>query len=153
MRIELSRTVPVDLPADELRRRLLGWAGEGGFTCEEDSPGLWVFRRGSHWHALYTFNIRKIPAEVSVLHLPLSREAACSMWCGSWLTMQTAGDQGRVEAEFAQLVACLLAEGAEGGRWRADGEDVPGGPRSATEDHLTAPPPRHLTTPHPDPQD
>jgi hypothetical protein len=70
-----------------------------------------VYCRGSHWHAIYTFDIRKVPTEVRVRFAGDQFDSCmCSMVCGSWLQVNTPGDQKRLAEQMDLLQACL--EGA-----------------------------------------
>jgi hypothetical protein len=112
MHIELRRTVERAIEPDELRLLLLAWAEAAGFRLAEDLPGRWEFRRGSEWHAVYTFDVRKVPAEVVVLHLPISGQIAFALTCGSIWQMATPGDRVKLEQDLDYLCAhvCEISE-------------------------------------------
>lgn len=113
MDAELSRTVPLHVDEAILGEQLLLWAEVNGFRGGEVAPKNWEFRRGSHWHAVYTFDIRKIPTRVAVMALPLSGQVVCTLRCGSWLTVQTPGDRARLESLLDSLVVGVLAAGTD----------------------------------------
>ncbi len=92
----------------ELLEHLEFWSGRYGFERAEDNEEDFVYRRGSHWHALYTFDIRKVPTKVSVRVLHDGPGACvCTMSCGSWFQFSTPGDVKRLSDEMDLLEACL----------------------------------------------
>ena len=65
-----------------------------------------IFARGGSWHSIYTFDVGKLPAKVSV---KLSGEAPitvdCSYRVGSPLAISTQDDVKRVSEQLDVLVA------------------------------------------------
>jgi hypothetical protein len=131
MQVELEHTLRQDISPERFRARLLAWAEANGFTAAEELPNRWVLRRGSHWHALYTFNIRKVPTAVVVRHLPLTGEVACSLVCGSPFQAIAPWERATLQKDFDSLLACLaeidlsapesLADGL-GAKWDPPGD-------------------------------
>ena len=109
MRLTAKRLVESGLLSRvEVREQLEVWAERYGFQRAPDEADDFVYRRGSHWHAMYTFDIRKVPTEVRVrvIHDELGT-CICSMSCGSWFQYSTPGDERRLSAELDLLEACL----------------------------------------------
>jgi hypothetical protein len=109
MQVQLNVTIPVTSSAEEIQERVRAWATCMAYRLVEEQPGRWLLRRGSRWHALYTFDLHKIPCEVIVLHMPLSRQVACSLHCRSWRTFPTKWDQEMLEDEL-DLLRLLLGQ-------------------------------------------
>lgn len=66
MNIQQQRTVQIEASKEELCRRTKTWAAKSEFILESESDNESVFTRGSHWHAIYTFDVRKMPTRVSI---------------------------------------------------------------------------------------
>jgi hypothetical protein len=117
MRLKETRTIDSGCASPEqIKERLNRWAARYKFT--NDSPeagdfddagkGDLLYRRGSHWQAFYTFDIRKVPTVVRVVFHPSHPgQVTCSMECGSWLQFSTAADTTRVSEQMDLLEACL----------------------------------------------
>ena len=93
---------------EQVRERLSRWAERYGFVgADSDDDGL-AFKRGSHWQALYTFDIRKVPTVVRItLGASEGAQVSCRLSCGSWLQFAAPGDQKRLAEQFDLLEACL----------------------------------------------
>jgi hypothetical protein len=131
MRIFLTESINAAVSPPVLGERLRSWSEGAGFTLQSKTPSRWVYRRGSHWHAAYTFDIRKIPTEVVVQLLDgQGNRVQCSVDCGSWLQMETGWDRAKVQAVLDVLVAHLL----DVSPWHPDG---PG--RSQTDERVRQP--------------
>ena len=108
MNIRQDRTFTVGATSDLVSTRLKEWANASDFVCTSDSPHRWVFRRGSSWQALYSFDIRKAPTEVTVevvTEQPLTVRS--TMHVRSLLQYTTPGDEKRVSEQLDVLVAHL----------------------------------------------
>ena len=96
------------LPRAEVLERLDFWANRYRFARSADVNDAFVFTRGSEWHALYTFDIRKVPTRVEVVLIP--RELGlciCTMTCESWFQVTAPGDEWRLSEQVDLLEACL----------------------------------------------
>jgi hypothetical protein len=92
----------------DLFERLEFWAARYGFHRSADQGAGFIYHRGSHWQAVYTFDIRKVPTEVVVRFIPETQGVCfCSFTCGSWLQASTPDDEARLSAEMDLLEACL----------------------------------------------
>jgi len=92
----------------EVLERLDYWARRYGFQRTEDREDDFTYCRGSHWHAFYTFDIRKVPTEVRVRFISDGLgTCVCNLSCGSWFQFSTPGDPKRVSDEMDLLEACL----------------------------------------------
>lgn len=109
MRITVKRLVETGCRSEEeLADRLGFWAARYGFRRAPDGIGCFVYERGSHWHAIYTFDIRKVPTEVRVTLLDDGAGICrCTISCGSWLQISTPGDEDRLSQEMDLLEACI----------------------------------------------
>jgi hypothetical protein len=123
---------------DEMLDRLEFWADRYGFWRSTDDGKDIVYRRGSHWHALYTFDIRKVPTEVRIhnTHDEVGT-CVCTISCGSWLQFSTPGDERRLSQEMDLLEACLkgafTAPNAEEGSFPSADRDVNRGSQNIQE--------------------
>jgi hypothetical protein len=94
----------------EAARRLGFWADRYGFTRDEDDGEDFVFKRGSQWSAVYTFDIRKVPTEARVTWVASTPGLCiCTMNVASWLQMPTPGDETLLSEQMDLLEACLKA--------------------------------------------
>jgi hypothetical protein len=109
MRIELKRVIELSISAELLRERLIGWSVLAGFTEGKALPDRWTFHRGSGWSAMWSFDVREVPTEVTAVHLPLSGQVAVALVCSSMWSMETPGDRPRLQDDFDQLCAFLIA--------------------------------------------
>ena len=107
MRIELRRLIPLVFEPEVVRERLLAWARLSGFIRIHERPDGWTLNRGNGWRALITFDIRKVPTTVHLLHLPLSASLACSLVASAWGGMETAGDRPKLEQDLDDLEGFL----------------------------------------------
>jgi hypothetical protein len=108
MHTKSDRQVQLEATPADVAGRLKRWAQTARFICTSESPNRWSFHRGSHWKALYTFDIRKIPTDVQIVltsESPLVAQCEWSM--GSLLTFSTPGDAERISEQFDVLVAYL----------------------------------------------
>jgi hypothetical protein len=88
--------------------RLIFWADRYGFTRSADVGDAFVFTRGSEWHALYTFDIRKVPTTVEVVMVPgEAGSCLCTMTCASWFQVAAPRDEWRLSEQMDLLEACL----------------------------------------------
>jgi hypothetical protein len=105
-----ERTAQVEAAPDLVRSRLLQWAAAGGFKTTVDTPGRWVFQRGSMVSMLYAFNVAKYPTEVTV-EMTGGEPAAVRMFIkvtgrGSF-TITAAGDRRYLSEQLDLLLAHL----------------------------------------------
>jgi hypothetical protein len=93
----------------ELFRRLEFWARRYGFELIANvAEGDFVFKRGSHWQAVYTFDIRKVPTQVEIRLIDEEHGICrCTMSCGSALQMTAPNDDRRLSEQMDLLEACL----------------------------------------------
>jgi hypothetical protein len=109
MRITIKRLVESGCRSrEDLSARLAFWASRYGFLRIEDDENTFIFSRGSHWQALYTFDIRKVPTTVTVeMRSDKDGLCQCGMTCGSWLQISAPRDQQRLSEQMDLLEACL----------------------------------------------
>jgi len=109
MRLREERTVHSGCATrDQVADRLNFWAARYGFTRNASGGDELVFRRGSHWSAFYTFDLRKVPTEVKVEISPSDVGLlTCRARCGSWFQASTRRDQKRLSELMDLLEACL----------------------------------------------
>ena len=108
MNIKIERQFQIDIAADELSKRLRKWAENAGFFCTSERPQFWCYRRGNSFSALYTFDIRKIPTEVSISVVsenPL--QVHCSFHVKTLCQIALPGDPKRVTEQMDLLVSHL----------------------------------------------
>jgi len=106
--IKQQRTFQVEASQQDVSQRANAWAAKSDFILEAQSENKMSFARGSHWHALYTFDVRKLPTKVSITlsgQSPVS--ADCTFEVGSPFSIKTPGDTKRVSEQFDLLVAHL----------------------------------------------
>ena len=108
MNIKQQRTFQVEASQQDVSQRANAWATKSGFILETQSENIMSFARGSHWHALYTFDVRKLPTKVSLIFSGQSPVSAdCTFEVGSPLSIKPPGDPKRVSEQFDLLVAYL----------------------------------------------
>ena len=109
MRVTINRLIESGCRTRaELRQRLEAWARRYDFLLTAEPPDGFEYRRGSHWHALYTFDVRKIPTEVLVRATDDTfGDCFCTITAGSWLQVTAPGDGKRVSEQMDLLEACL----------------------------------------------
>lgn len=106
--IQIERSFTTNDDAEVITRRLDKWSLKYGFVCTSNVTGSWEFRRGSHFVAAFTFDVRKIPTVVSVtLKGGQPTSVQCSLHVRSWLRIATPGDYKRVEEQADLLVSYL----------------------------------------------
>ena len=108
MNIQQQRTIQIEASQQDVIQRANAWAAKSEFVLETQSMNQAVFTRGSHWHALYTFDVRKLPTTVSLVfsgHSPVNVD--CTFKVGSPLSLSTPGDRKRVSEHFDLLIAYL----------------------------------------------
>lgn len=99
-----------------LIERLAFWADRYGFRPAAAAGSDFVYTRGSHWQALYTFDLRKVPTEVRVRFVDdEAGDCLCTMTCGTWLQFSAPGDEQRLAEQMDLLEACLKGALAEQG--------------------------------------
>lgn len=108
MDTEYERQLQLETTPIEIAARLKRWAQAANFVCTIDSPKQWSFRRGSHWNAIYTFDICKIPTDVEV---SITSESPVIVHC-KWrvhspLHISTPGHSKRISEQFDVLIASL----------------------------------------------
>ncbi|MFA6292035.1 MAG: hypothetical protein WC637_09655 [Victivallales bacterium] len=108
MKIEQKRTIQIEASQQEVSQRANAWAAKCDFVLENQSANQMVFQRGSHWYAVYTFDVRKLPTVVSIT---FSEQAPLNVDCvfniGSPFSISTPGDPKRVSEQFDLLIAYL----------------------------------------------
>lgn len=108
MNIQQQRVIQIDASRQDLIQRANAWAAKSEFVLETQSMNQMVFKRGSHWHAIYTFDVRKLPTTVSLMFSGQSpANVECTFKVGSPLSISTPGDSKRVSEHFDLLVAYL----------------------------------------------
>ena len=107
----------------ELFRRLKFWAHRYRFDLlANPAEGEFVYTRGSHWHAVYTFDIRKVPTRVEIRLIDDEHGICrCTMSCGSPLQMSSPDDHSRLSDQMDLLEACLKGALAGGPTERRTG--------------------------------
>ena len=109
--ITADRTVDIDVrTADEFEHRVPEAAQTCGYTIVAQRKHQWTLRRGSLWHALYTFDIRKLPTTTTIDLISPGR-IHIHLRCQSSLTISTPGDRKRFECELDDLERELLGSG------------------------------------------
>lgn len=99
------RAVAIDTEGLDHRIR---WAAQScGFRIETQTAERWTLRRGSLWHAVYTFGVRKLPASVTIVVISPTR-LHIEMLCTSPLTISTPGDEKRISRELDELEERLV---------------------------------------------
>jgi hypothetical protein len=58
---------------------------------------------------MWTFDVRKVPTEVTAVHLPITRQVALSLVCSSAWQIAMPWDRTRLEDDFDRLCAFLCA--------------------------------------------
>jgi hypothetical protein len=58
---------------------------------------------------MVSFDVRDVPTEVTAVHLPLSGQVALSLVCSTVWSIETSGDRPRLQDDFDQLCAFLIA--------------------------------------------
>ena len=105
-----NRTVEIDVGAIELEHRVRRAAETCGYTIVAQRERQWTFRRGSLWHALYTFSVHKLPTTTTIA-LISPTQIHIQMHCQSSLTFSTPGDEKRFERELDHLETELVRGG------------------------------------------
>ena|ERR1041385_8976809 len=107
----------------EAAQRLGFWADRYGFTRDADDGDDFVFKRGSQWSAVYTFDIRKVPTETRITWIASTPGlCVCTMNVASWLQTPTPSDETLLSEQMDLLEACLKA--ALGAQATKDARDV-----------------------------
>ena len=107
----------------EAAQRLAFWAERYGFTRDADDGDDFVFKRGSQWSAVYTFDIRKVPTEARVTWIASTPGlCVCTMNVASWLQTPTPGDETLLSEQLDLLEACL--KGALGAQAARDEQEL-----------------------------
>lgn len=108
MRIQQQRKVQIEASRQEVCARVNAWAAHCGFVLETLADDQLVFAKGSSWHAIYTFDIQKLPTRVSII---LSGEAPtgvdCTFGVESLFSISTPGDAKKVSEQLDLLIAYL----------------------------------------------
>jgi hypothetical protein len=108
MNIYFDRSFETMDTEETVSSRLYKWSQEEGFICTRASLGYWEYRRGTHFQALYTFRIRKIPTTVTVrMKDEQPANVHCSMAVKSWLSIETGRDKKRFNEQMKLLVAYI----------------------------------------------
>jgi hypothetical protein len=105
-----NRTVLIDVDANEFTHQVCRAAETCGYAIVAQRDRQWTLRRGSLWHALYTFDVRKLPTTTTVALTTLGK-MEIRLHCQSALTFSTPGDEERFERELDSLEAELLRGG------------------------------------------
>jgi hypothetical protein len=95
---------------DALTRRGLVNAVVCGYTIETPSENKWTLCRGSLWHAVFTFDVRKLPTTVTIEVISPTR-LHIDLLCHSALTISTPGDPKRISRELDELERQLVHGG------------------------------------------
>ena len=106
-----NRTVQTDIDQNQFEVQVRQAAESCGYAIVDQRDQQWTLRRGSLWHALYTFDIRKLPTTTTITWTP--GKMAIRLHCHSSLTFVTSteGDSKRFECELAALATELLRGG------------------------------------------
>jgi len=106
--IKQQRVFQIEASRQDVSQRANAWAAKCDFILETQSENQLSFTRGSHWHALYTFDVRKLPTKVSIALSGTSPVGAdCTFKVGSFFSISTPGDPKRVSEQFDLLIAYL----------------------------------------------
>lgn len=97
-----QRTIFLDISDEALEQRVQSLVRSCGFAITNRSKRNWTLKRGSLWHALYTFDVRKLPTTV-VLEMNSAKQLFISLRCRSVLTVATPGDAKRISQELDEL--------------------------------------------------
>ena len=97
-----QRTIFWDMSEEMLDRQVQLLTRSCGFAITNRSKRNWTLQRGSLWHALYTFNIRKLPTTV-VLDMISAKQLSIWLRCSSVLTFSTPGDAKRISQVLDEL--------------------------------------------------
>lgn len=102
--IHLTRSRYVYSKPETILAWLDEWQRSQGFQSAAEETDSLTMKRGSHWSAAFTFDIRKIPSTLSV---SVEGEYPClltiELRCKSPLAMQTPGDKGKLEKDLNLL--------------------------------------------------
>lgn len=103
-----DRTLITRISAVELSNRVHEAAQSGGYSIGAHDVECWTLRRGSHWDALYTFNIRKVPTTVVIQRNSMER-IHIHLHCRSCLqiSISKARDKQRIASELEFLERTL----------------------------------------------
>jgi hypothetical protein len=101
--VHAERTFQTQLNAQEIRDRILRWAGSEGFGCKNETPNRWVFQRGNHLAVGFDLRaiagIRFLPTEVVIEVTPSTPYQIKSSWnCGSLMSMSFTNTVDRYHA-------------------------------------------------------
>ena len=108
--IRQERAFEIRCDATDIKKRLEVWAEKSNFTRTLDSDKSWEFKRGTHFQASYTFDVRNIPTTVRVEASGTdSLSVRCTFHVKSTLNIETSGDKKKVSEQFDLLEAHLKA--------------------------------------------
>ena len=97
-----QRTIVLNISDEILEQRVQLLARSCGFAITNRSERNWTLQRGSLWHALYTFHVRKLPTTVA-LEMISAKQLSILLRCRSVLTVATPGDAKRISQELDEL--------------------------------------------------
>ena len=121
----------------EAAQRLSFWADRYGFTRDADDGDEFVFKRGSQWSAVYTFDIRKVPTEARITWVTSTPGlCVCTMNVASWLQVPTPGDESLLSEQLDLLEACLKAALGAQAEKREEELDEPAVERKGSSQHI-----------------
>jgi len=87
--------------------RIPSYFATQGYKLEKRSPETFLFKRGSGWAAVYTFDVRKLPTTVTVTLTDRGDDRVLILVnynvSGKGLQIFTSGDREKIEAEMESL--------------------------------------------------
>lgn len=107
MQLNFERELVVESSCDEIRDRLLQWAGMNGYTCIRDLRGQWQFTRGSGLGPVLSTDIKRVPTEVNVRFDSTQKLVCASVVASSPLARGGEAEARQLGSEVDVLVACL----------------------------------------------
>jgi hypothetical protein len=108
--LDITANRVVDIDTEALGRRVQLAAQSCGYTIETPSENKWTLCRGSLWHAVFTFDVRKLPTTVTIEVISPTR-LHIDLLCHSALTISTPGDPKRISRELDELERQLVHGG------------------------------------------
>lgn len=119
MQLNFERELVVESDSDEIRARLLRWAGVNGYTCIRDLRGQWQFTRGSWSGPVLSTDLKRVPTEVNVRFDSTQKLVCASVVASSPLARGGEAEARQMGSEVEALVAFI--KGAVGVAGGADG--------------------------------
>ena len=108
--ITADRTVDIDVATDVLEQRVQQAAQSCGYTIADRHGQQWTLKRGSVWHAIYTFGVRRLPTTATI-EMKSPTRLHIHLHCHSALTISTPGDAKRLSHELDDLERAICLAG------------------------------------------